>query len=67
MYLESDQFTDWDFMLQLTVDSEPLALPAIAVHYYRAAPNRVTDIARATGTEPGLIEFVRQREAERRR
>jgi hypothetical protein len=64
--LVSDQFTDWDFMLQLTRDCEPLELPAIAVRYYSDAPNRVTDVARGNGTEPGLAERVRTRERERR-
>lgn len=61
-----DQFSDWDLMLQLTVDCEPLALPAIAVHYYSDAPNRVTDIARASGTEASSMEIVRGRDRERR-
>jgi predicted AlkP superfamily phosphohydrolase/phosphomutase len=66
LYEAADQFSDWDLILQLTVDCEPLALPAIAVHYYSDAPGRVTDIARAAGTETALIEFVRERERERR-
>ena len=38
-------------MLQLTDDCDPLELPAIAVHYYSDAPNRMTDLARAEASE----------------
>ena len=34
-------------MLQLTDDCDPLALPAIAVHYYSDVPDRVTTVDRA--------------------
>jgi predicted AlkP superfamily phosphohydrolase/phosphomutase len=62
----TDQFTDWDLMLQLTGDCEPLELPAIAVHYYSDAQDRVTAAARRTGVEADLVERVRQRERDRR-
>ena len=61
-----DQFTDWDLMLQLTKNSEPFQLPAIAVHYYSDAPDRVTIATRGAGTESALAERVRERERERR-
>jgi predicted AlkP superfamily phosphohydrolase/phosphomutase len=60
------QFSDWDLVLQLTVDTEPLAIPAIAAHYYSDAPDRLTDIARDIGGEPELIKVVQQRDRERR-
>jgi len=63
--LASDQFTDWDLMLQLTRDCEPLELPAVAVHYYSDAPNRVSDIRFTAGVESVLADRVRERERER--
>ena len=63
----TDQFTDWDLMLQLTSDCEPLELPAVAVHYYSDGQDRLCVTARATGIEADLIERVRERERERDR
>ena len=62
----ADQFTDWDLMLQLTDDCEPLELPAVAVHYYSDAPDRVTDLARARADRTRHRGSVRQRARERR-
>ncbi len=62
----SDQFTDWDLMLQLTADCEPLELPAIAVHYYSDLPDRVTAVARGAGVEAELAARVRERDRARR-
>ena len=59
------QFSDWDLLLQLTVDTEPLAIPAIAAHYYSDAPDRLTDIARTQGDEPEMIKLVQERDRER--
>jgi hypothetical protein len=59
------QFSDWDLILQLTVDTEPLAIPAIAAHYYSDAPDRLTDIAREIGGEPELIKAVQERDRRR--
>ena len=61
-----DQFSDWDLMLQLTADCDPLELPAIAVHYYSDDPLRVTAIARGAGGEPGRVARVRERERARK-
>ncbi len=61
-----DHFTDWDLMLQLTDDCEPLELPAIAVHYYSDVPDRVTVVARASGVESAIAERVRRRARDRR-
>jgi predicted AlkP superfamily phosphohydrolase/phosphomutase len=61
-----DHFTDWDLMLQLTDHCDPLELPAVAVHYYSDAPERVTVAARSAGVEPGLAERVRRRARARR-
>jgi glycosyltransferase involved in cell wall biosynthesis len=33
--------TDWDLMLRLTADKDPLALPAIACYYTTDAPDRI--------------------------
>jgi hypothetical protein len=60
------QFSDWDLILQLTVDTEPRAIPAIAAHYYSDAPDRLTDIARAQGDEAEMIKLVQERDRERR-
>ncbi|HVJ95908.1 MAG TPA: glycosyltransferase family A protein, partial [Acidimicrobiia bacterium] len=60
------QFSDWDLILQLTVDTEPLAIPAIAAHYYSDAPDRLTDVARAQGDEAEMIKLVQERDRERR-
>ena len=43
-----DHFSDWDLMLQLTDNCDPLELPAIAVHYYSDRLDRVTVKARAS-------------------
>ncbi len=61
-----DHFTDWDLMLQLTDDCEPLELPAVAVHYYSDVPDRVTALARQAAIETGIAEQIRQRARERR-
>ena len=61
-----DHFSDWDLLLQLTDDCDPLALPAIAVHYHSDAPDRVTDVARASGVEPAIAAHVRARALARR-
>ena len=61
-----DHFSDWDLLLQLTDDCDPLALPAIAVHYHSDAPDRVTDAARANGVEPAIAARVRARALARR-
>jgi predicted AlkP superfamily phosphohydrolase/phosphomutase len=62
-----DQFSDWDLMLQLTADCDPLELPVVAVHYYSDVPDRSTVLARAAGIEDGIAARVRERERERRR
>ena len=61
-----DHFSDWDLMLQLTDDCDPLELPAIAVHYYSDATDRTTVTARRTGIEPEVAAHVRQRAHDRR-
>jgi predicted AlkP superfamily phosphohydrolase/phosphomutase len=61
-----DHFTDWDLMLQLTDDCDPLELPAVAVHYYSDVPDRVTVLARQANVEAGIAEQIRQRARERR-
>jgi glycosyltransferase involved in cell wall biosynthesis len=61
-----DHFSDWDLMLQLTDRCDPLELPAIAVHYYSDAPERVTTIARRDGTEDAVAARVLARMRERR-
>src|SRR5205823_7737824 len=33
---------DWDLLLRLTAERDPLVLPAIACHYKTDAPNRLT-------------------------
>jgi hypothetical protein len=47
---------DWDLLLRLTAERDPLVLPAIACHYTTDAPNRITcgpaqadDFAAVTG------------------
>jgi predicted AlkP superfamily phosphohydrolase/phosphomutase len=61
-----DQFSDWDLMLQLTEQCDPLELPAVAVHYYSDRPDRVTNVSRRTGVETGLAAYVRERARARR-
>ena len=61
-----DLFSDWDLMLQLTDDCDPLELPAIAVHYHSDAADRICDIARGTGIEPETAAHVRTRALARR-
>ena len=61
-----DHFTDWDLMLQLTDDCDPLELPAVAVHYYSDVPDRVTVLAREAEVETSLAEQIRQRARQRR-
>jgi hypothetical protein len=34
---------DWDFILQMTADRDPITLPAIACFYYTDADNRLSD------------------------
>jgi glycosyltransferase involved in cell wall biosynthesis len=36
------QVGDWDLLLRLTAESDPLVLPAIACYYTTDAPNRIT-------------------------
>lgn len=36
------EMADWDFLLRLTADREPLVLPAVACYYTTDAPNRLT-------------------------
>jgi glycosyltransferase involved in cell wall biosynthesis len=40
--------SDWDLLLRLTAEREPLRLPALAMVYTRSAPNRVSDEAEAS-------------------
>ncbi|HEV7523366.1 MAG TPA: glycosyltransferase [Acidimicrobiia bacterium] len=61
-----DHFSDWDLMLQLTDDCDPLELPAIAVHYYSDRPDRVTVKARGANAETAIAERVLRRARERR-
>ena len=62
----ADQFSDWDLMLQLTDECDPLELPAVAVHYYSDAPDRVTNAARRDGIEDDVAAQVRARAWARR-
>ncbi|MGH9134874.1 MAG: glycosyltransferase, partial [Ilumatobacteraceae bacterium] len=42
---ELDVYTDWDYLLTLTVDVDPVRLPVLAAHYTTDAPDRrTTDI-----------------------
>jgi hypothetical protein len=36
------QMGDWDLLIRLTADADPLVLPAIACYYMTDAPNRLT-------------------------
>ena len=61
-----DHFTDWDLMLQLTRECEPLELPALAVHYYSDTADRASDRFRAIDADESLAAHVRRREWQRR-
>jgi glycosyltransferase involved in cell wall biosynthesis len=39
-----DYLSDWDVILQLTQDREPLALPVLAAYYYTDAPRLTADV-----------------------
>lgn len=59
-----DYLSDWDVILQLTEDSEPLALPVLAAYYFTDAPRLTTDVG---GELHGQIyDYVRSRAIARR-
>lgn len=56
-YDESLQTTgDWDLILRLTADREPLTLPAIACFYYTDAENRSSDMLEANAVDRASIQ-----------
>jgi predicted AlkP superfamily phosphohydrolase/phosphomutase len=59
-----DHFSDWDLLLQLTDDCDPMPLPAIAAYYYTDAM-RLSD-AFTNDVEQRLAAYVRTRTRERR-
>jgi glycosyltransferase involved in cell wall biosynthesis len=55
-------FTDWDYLLGLTSDVDPVRLPVVATYYSTSAADRATDVARAR--EPEMYARVRARWAD---
>jgi hypothetical protein len=60
-----DYLSDWDVILQLTQDREPLALPVLAAYYYTDAPRLTTDVR--TEMHRNVYDYVRSRAIARRR
>ena len=60
-----DYLSDWDVILQLTQDREPLALPVLAAYYFTDAPRLSADIG--TETHGHIYDYVRSRAIARRR
>ena len=59
-------FADWDLLLKLTDDCEPLALPVLAAHYYSDLPACLGKPGGAVFTTPPSRTF-RRRPARSRR
>jgi predicted AlkP superfamily phosphohydrolase/phosphomutase len=59
-----DYLSDWDVILQLTQDREPLALPVLAAYYYTDAPRLTTDVG--TEMHGKIYDYVRSRAIARR-
>jgi hypothetical protein len=57
-------FMDWDMILQLTDDVDPLPLPALAVYYYSDLADRMTN---RFVTEDEVYRYVREKTIARRR
>lgn len=56
-------FTDWDYLLGLTAEVDPVRLPCIATYYSTSATDRATDLARPREAE--MYARVRERWAGR--
>jgi hypothetical protein len=54
---------DWDLLLRLTADKDPLALPAIACYYTTGAPDRISD--RSSSADAAAVVRARERGATR--
>jgi hypothetical protein len=59
-----DYLSDWDVILQLTQDREPLALPVLAAYYYTDAPRLSSDVG--TELHGTIYDYVRSRAIARR-
>ncbi|HEX6476338.1 MAG TPA: glycosyltransferase [Acidimicrobiales bacterium] len=60
-----DYLSDWDVILQLTKDREPLALPVLAAYYYTDAPRLSTDVG--AEMQRHAYDYVRGRAIARQR
>jgi hypothetical protein len=60
-----NNFTDWDMLLQLTDDCDPLPLPVVAAYYYTDIAERLTTGFRGP-REDAHYAYVRQRTIDRR-
>ncbi len=59
-----DHFSDWDLLLKLTDECDPLELPVLAAYYYSDIADRLS--SDFGGRADALVEYVRARTFERR-
>jgi predicted AlkP superfamily phosphohydrolase/phosphomutase len=61
-----DHFSDWDLLLQLTDDVDPLRLPAVAAYYHSDDPSRLSSAFDDGAFVESTMAYVRNRAIERR-
>jgi predicted AlkP superfamily phosphohydrolase/phosphomutase len=61
-----DHFSDWDMLLQLTDDVDPLVLPVVAAHYHSDVPDRLSADFGDRAFVDEKMHYIRQRTIARR-
>ena len=61
-----DHFSDWDMLLQLTDEVDPLVLPVVAAHYYSDVPDRLSADFGDRAFVDEKMNYIRQRTIARR-
>jgi predicted AlkP superfamily phosphohydrolase/phosphomutase len=62
----TNHFADWDLLLQLTDDVDPLPLPVVATYYYSDVADRLSADFRDAEFVEDAMEYIRQRTITRR-